>query len=118
MAIGKRGQNARLTSKLTGWQVDIEAERVATVGFEEKMAQAVQSLATLPGISQEQANVLVHNGLTSLESLLQVEESDLAGIAEIGPEQAGAIIEAARAEQKRRSFSVGAASGTETPLAI
>src|SRR5437773_6293207 len=118
LAIGKRGQNARLTSKLTGWQVDIEAERVATVGFEEKMAQAVQSLATLPGISQEQANVLVRNGLTSLESLLQVEESDLAGIAEIGPEQAGAIIEAARAEQKRRSFSVGAASGTETPLAI
>src|SRR5437667_877251 len=93
LAIGKRGQNARLTSKLTGWQVDIEAERVATVGFEEKMAQAVQSLATLPGISQEQANVLVHNGLTSLEALLQVEESDLAGIAEIGPEQAGAILE-------------------------
>src|SRR5205809_3490593 len=95
LAIGKRGQNARLTSKLTGWQVDIEAERVATVGFEEKMAQAVHSLATLPGISQEQANVLVHNGLTSLESLLQVEESDLVEIPEIG-EQASAIIEAVR----------------------
>src|SRR5258706_1573464 len=35
LAIGKRGQNARLTSKLTGWQVDIEAEHVAVVGFEE-----------------------------------------------------------------------------------
>src|SRR5215216_4239985 len=80
LAIGKRGQNARLTSKLTGWQVDIEAERVATVGFEEKMALAVQAIAAVPGISQEQANILVHNGLTSLEALLQVEESDLAGI--------------------------------------
>src|SRR5687768_4546266 len=35
LAIGKRGQNARLTSKLTGWQVDIEAEAVAIMGFEE-----------------------------------------------------------------------------------
>ena len=111
LAIGKRGQNARLTSKLTGWQVDIEAEHVAVFGFEEKMAQAVQSLAAIPGISQEQANILVHNGLTSLESLLQVELSDLAGIAEIGPEQAAVILEAARAEQKRKSLTVG-----ETPV--
>ena len=42
LAIGKRGQNARLTSKLTGWQVDIEPEVVVTMGFEEKVAQAVQ----------------------------------------------------------------------------
>src|SRR3989442_1299525 len=69
LAIGKRGQNARLTSKLTGWQVDIEAEHVATIGFEEKMALAVRSLASIEGISQEQANILVHNGLTSLEAL-------------------------------------------------
>ncbi len=111
LAIGKRGQNARLTSKLTGWQVDIEAEHVAVFGFEEKMAQAVQALATIPGISPEQANVLVHNGLTSLEALLQVEVSDLAGIPEIG-EQAGAILEAARAEQKKKLLTVGQAPVT------
>jgi N utilization substance protein A len=111
LAIGKRGQNARLTSQLTGWQVDIEAEHVAVFGFEEKMAQAVQALAAVPGITQEQANVLVHNGLTSLEALLQVEVSDLAGIPEIGPENAGTILEAARAEQKRKTLSVG-----ETPV--
>src|SRR5919106_1765752 len=39
LAIGKRGQNARLTSKLTGWHVDIEHEPVITMGFEEKVAQ-------------------------------------------------------------------------------
>ena len=50
LAIGKRGQNARLTSKLTGWQVDIEPEVVVTKGFEEKVAEAVDSLATIPGI--------------------------------------------------------------------
>src|SRR6201997_2302830 len=62
LAIGKRGQNARLTSKLTGWQVDVEPEVVVTKGFEEKVAEAVGMLAAIPGISREQADVLVHNG--------------------------------------------------------
>src|SRR5438874_4300216 len=108
LAIGKRGQNARLTSKLTGWQVDIEAERVATLGFEEKMAQAVQSLAAIPGILREQAEVLVNNGLRRLEELLQADESDLAGIPEIG-DQAGTILEAVRAEAAKRTLKGGEA---------
>src|SRR6476660_2672522 len=108
LAIGKRGQNARLTSKLTGWQVDIEAEHVAVFGFEEKMALAVESLAAIPGISREQADVLVHHGLTRLEDLLQADVSDLAGIPQLG-EQAATILEAARAEGNRRTFKVGEA---------
>ena len=110
LAIGKRGQNARLTSKLTGWQVDIQAEVVVTKGFEEKVAEAVESLAAIPGISREQADVLVHHGLTRLEDLLQAEVSDLTGIEQLG-EQAGAILEAARAEAARRTLTVG-----ETPV--
>src|SRR4051794_19531082 len=109
LAIGKRGQNARLTSKLTGWQVDIEAEHVAVFGFEEKMAQAVQALAAIPGITPEQAAVLVRNGLTGLEALLQAEVADLQEIPEIGA-QAGAVLEAARAEFSRRSLKVGETS--------
>ena len=110
LAIGKRGQNARLTSKLTGWQVDIEPEVVVHKGFEEKVAEAVDSLAAIAGITREQADVLVHHGLTRLEDLLQAEESDLSGIPELG-EQAAAIMEAARAEAGRRTLKVG-----ETPV--
>ena len=40
LAIGKRGQNARLTAKLTGWEVDIDAEEVVVKGFEEKVAES------------------------------------------------------------------------------
>src|SRR2546430_5248071 len=109
LAIGKRGQNARLTSKLTGWQVDIEAEHVATIGFEEKMALAVQALAAIPGISEEQARLLVKSGLPNLEALLQAEAADLSEIPEIG-EQAGAIMEAARAEAARRNPKIGETS--------
>jgi N utilization substance protein A len=106
LAIGKRGQNARLTSKLTGWQVDIEAEHVVTKGFEEKVAEAVEALAAIPGIAREQAAVLVNNGLRRLEELLQAEESDLAGIPEIG-DQAAAILKAAREEAERKKIQLG-----------
>lgn len=105
LAIGKRGQNARLTSKLTGWQVDIEAEVVVTKGFEEKVAEAVESLAAIPGITREQADALVHAGLTRLEDLLQTDESDLVDIPQIG-EGAGTVLEAARAEAARRTLKV------------
>lgn len=114
LAIGKRGQNARLTSKLSGWQVDIEPEHIAVVGFEEQVAQAVKTLAAIPGITQEQADALVHTGFTSLEDLLQAEQSDLAGIPQIG-EQAPAIYDAVRAEAGRRQLKVG--QPTQTPVA-
>jgi transcription termination/antitermination protein NusA len=108
LAIGKRGQNARLTSKLTGWQVDIEAEVVVNKGFEEKVAEAVHQLAAIEGISPEQADALVHAGLTRLEDLLQTDESDLQEIPQIG-EQAGAVLAAIQAEAARRTLSVGEA---------
>ena len=106
LAIGKRGQNARLTAKLTGWQVDIEAEVVVTKGFDQKVAEAVESLAAVPGVAREQADALVHAGLTRLEDLLQADVSDLAGIPQIG-EQALAVLEAARAEAERRKIQGG-----------
>ena len=104
-AIGKRGQNARLTSRLVGWQVDIDAEPVVSTGFEEKVAQAVSALACVPGITQEQADALVHHGFLSLEDLLQAEEADLAGFEEIG-ESAAEVLAAARTEAARRMVTV------------
>lgn len=103
LAIGKRGQNARLTSKLTGWHVDIEPEAVLTMGFEEKVAQAVDAIAAIPGLTREQADVLVHRGFLSLEDLAQAEHSDLADIPEIS-ENAGAVIEAVQAEVAQRNL--------------
>ncbi len=102
LAIGKRGQNARLTQKLTGWSVDIVAEEVQTLGFEEKVAQAVNAMAEIPGIDKAAADALVHAGFLSLEDLLEADESDLAeipGLAEI----AGALLSAAREEAAKRN---------------
>lgn len=109
LAIGKRGQNARLTSKLTGWQVDIEAEQVTRLGFDEKVQQAIDAMAEIEGISKEHADILVHNGLTSLEDLLQADAEDLAEIEAIG-DQAAVIMDAAKAEAARRTLDVGETS--------
>jgi len=109
LAIGRRGQNARLTSKLTGWQVDIELEPVAKMGFEEKVAQAVQAVANIPGLTPAQADILVHAGFLSLEDLQQAEIGDLEAIPQIAGE-AQAIFEAVQAETAKRHLEIGETS--------
>ncbi|MEI7534160.1 MAG: transcription termination factor NusA [Verrucomicrobiae bacterium] len=106
LAIGKRGQNARLTARLTGWEVDIDAEHIVTKGFDEKIAETVAQLAAIPGITREQADALVHAGVLRLDDLAQAEPGDIADIPQIG-DNAAAILEAARAEMGRRQLNVG-----------
>jgi len=108
LAIGKRGQNARLTARLTGWEVDIDAEHVVAKGFNEKVAEAVASIAAIPGVTREQADALVHHGLTRIEDLLSAEAGDIADIPQIG-ENAAAILASAHAEAERRTLKVGGA---------
>ena len=105
LAIGKRGQNTRLTERLTGWKLSIEAESQAIPGFEEKVQRAVHELAAVPGISHDQAVMLVNVGFHSLEDLLQAEVNDLAAIPELNG-HAAAIVEAAQAEHKRRTIGI------------
>lgn len=113
LAIGRRGQNARLTSKLTGWYVDIEEERVEPVlGFEEKVAEAIQLLAGIPGVTEAQASTLVHMGFHTFEDLAEAEVDDLQANPDIG-EQAVAILAAVQAEASRRQGG-GRAVGGET----
>ena len=106
LAIGRRGQNARLTSILTGWQIDIDPEQEVRVGFEEQVAGAVDALAAIPGIEKEQADALVHAGLLTLDALIGVEAGDLADIPGLA-EHAEPVLAAARAEKDRRAGSSG-----------
>ena len=61
LAIGKKGQNARLTAKLTGWKIDVQKDE-ADITFEEKIARATAQLAAIEGIGQENAARLVAAG--------------------------------------------------------
>ncbi len=94
LAIGKRGQNARLTSKLIGWRVDIQKDEEA-MNFEERVAAAVHGLAAVPGIGEEWAEKLVYAGFLTIEGLMAADLSDLQEIEDVTPEQAQALWSAA-----------------------
>ena len=94
LAIGKKGQNARLTSKLTGWKVDIHKDE-ADIGFEEKVAMAVAGLARIEGIGPENAEKLVHAGFLTIEGILAADVTDLQAIEGFNEESAKAIRAAA-----------------------
>ena len=102
LAIGRRGQNARLTSLLTGWQIDIDSEEEVKVGFEEQVAKAVDALAAIPGIEKVQADAIVHAGLLTLDALSNVEANDLKEIPGL-EDSAETVLAAAKAEIERRA---------------
>ncbi len=96
LAIGKRGQNARLTAKLTGWEINIEKDESAAIVMENKVTQAAGVLAANLAIDLPTAQALVKNGLLNVESVTEVEPQDLADILSIDLEQATAIYDKAK----------------------
>jgi len=98
LAIGKKGQNARLTSRLTGWEINIEKEAPSTTVVEQKVAQAAQTFSTALPITEEQAMTLVKTGFTNLEGLRDAEVQDLVDILGVDEEKAREIYEAVHRE--------------------
>ncbi|HSU86651.1 MAG TPA: transcription termination factor NusA [Chthoniobacterales bacterium] len=98
LAIGKKGQNARLTSRLTGWEINIEKEAPSTSAVEQKVAHAAQTLAAALPITEEQAMILVKTGFTNLEGLRDAEVQDLVDILGVEEEKAREIFEAVHRE--------------------
>ncbi|HEY5793023.1 MAG TPA: transcription termination factor NusA [Chthoniobacterales bacterium] len=96
VAIGKRGQNARLSAKLTGWEIDIQEDKSAEQALAAQKAQAANSLSEALGISDEEAGVLAAGGMNSVEVIAMCEASDIAGVLGVDTERAEKILEAAR----------------------
>ncbi|MEX2580406.1 MAG: transcription termination factor NusA [Verrucomicrobiales bacterium] len=97
-AIGRRGQNARLTARLVGWDVQVQKDESAHEAFEAQVARAAASISEGAGIEPGIADSLVRGGLTSLEMLANdVDEVDIAGILGIEVEEAKGILAQARA---------------------
>ena len=96
LAIGKRGQNARLTSRLTGWEIDIQEDRTAAQAFEQQMGGAAHQLAVALGISEEEAKTLAAGGMNSIEVIVTAEAADINGVLSCGLEKAETILHAAK----------------------
>ncbi|MEJ6603221.1 MAG: transcription termination factor NusA [Verrucomicrobiia bacterium] len=76
IAIGRKGQNARLTSRLIGWKIDIEEWREETVDVQD---EATKKLATTLQVDGELAGRLITAGFVSLDIFEGVEADDLEG---------------------------------------
>jgi N utilization substance protein A len=98
LAIGKKGQNARLTSRLTGWEINIDRDTSATHAVEQKVAQAAQALSAALPITDEQALSLVKSGFTNLEGLRDAAVEDLVEILSVDEAKAKEIHEAVHQE--------------------
>jgi N utilization substance protein A len=86
LAIGKRGQNVRLASKLTGWSLDIksEMEKKAEVEAEiERLERATQELSYLPGATEPVVAALLEAGFRTMEEVALASLEDLTSIEEI-----------------------------------
>src|SRR6184192_88545 len=109
LAIGKKGQNVRLASRLTGWKLDVRSEAEA----EDEARRARASLTAVPGISDLTAELLIQDGVKSAEQLAQSEVEAIAEIDGVGPERAPTIIAAAREHvaQRRAEEEAAAVAG-------
>jgi N utilization substance protein A len=114
LAIGRRGQNARLAAKLVGWKVDIrstsELQREAEAALSSLMAgetrpevtpapddgTALEQFTALPGVGEKLATRLVAAGYAGLTALADATPEALQEIEGIGPKSAEKILLAVR----------------------
>jgi N utilization substance protein A len=87
LAIGKKGQNVRLASKLIGWNIDIKSEEEKRQEIEEQMSALtapVTPLSDLKGVGPKTLEKLEAHGITSIERLADMSAEQLLEIPGIG----------------------------------
>lgn len=88
LAIGKKGQNVRLASKMTGWQLDIKSQS--------QLGAAAIALRDVQGVGPSMEERLTTGGLTSVEQLAAATVEQLIAIKGIGEKTAEKLIQAAK----------------------
>jgi transcription termination/antitermination protein NusA len=91
-AIGRKGQNARLSSRLMGWDVQVRRDESKEEQFKERIGGAAHSLGEQLGISDELANKLTLAGGFIPEHVIDMPADYIASALEITEEAAEAIL--------------------------
>jgi N utilization substance protein A len=103
LAIGRRGQNVRLASKLSGWDIEIMTQEELA----ESIDRAVQGFSQLDGMSVELAEKLVEEGFLSYDDLSIIEPDDLMEMGGLSEDQVNVIVE--QAEERAEAAEAAAA---------
>ena len=93
LAIGRRGQNVRLASQLTGWQIDIMTESQESERRQREFAERTQLFQEALDVDEVIAQLLVTEGFATVEDVAYVDVSEIASI-EGFDEETGAEIQA------------------------
>jgi N utilization substance protein A len=126
LAIGKKGQNVRLASKLIGWNIDIKSEEEKRQEIEEQMSALtapVTALSELKGVGPKTLEKLEAHGITNIERLADMSAEQLLEIPGIGEKMVEKIrqsvvahfegLEAAQAGAEAASAAPAAAETSE-----
>jgi N utilization substance protein A len=80
LAIGRRGQNVRLASQLTGWDIDILTEQEESERRQKEFAERSQMFMECLDVDEVIAQLLVTEGFASVEEVAYVDTSEIAHI--------------------------------------
>lgn len=97
LAIGKRGQNVRLASKLVGWDIEVMTQNE----LDEQLEKSVMAFSEVPGVEAELAENLVSQGFFSFYDLSVIEPDELAELGGLTDEQCNTIVEFADVEAEK-----------------
>jgi N utilization substance protein A len=92
LAIGKKGQNVRLSAKITGWKIDIRSRSK----YDESSKEHLNELIGIEGIDEAMAEKLINADILDLEAVHNAEVSELEAVLEIDKELAENIKEQAK----------------------
>src|SRR5579864_4199521 len=97
LAIGKRGQNVRLGSKLVGWDIEIMTREE----LNEQLDKSIEAFSSIPGAPDQLAENLVEQGFFSFDDLSVIEPDQLAELSGLSLEECAPIVEYAEKEAER-----------------
>lgn len=97
LAIGRRGQNVRLASKLVGWDI----EMMTREELDEQLDSSVAAFSGVPHVTETLAENLVSQGFLSFDDLSVIEPDQLAELGGLTAEQCEEIVECADKESER-----------------
>ena len=114
LAIGKRGQNVRLATKLVGWNIDIRSEEEIKREVTEQMGALIASgesvpLSAIEGVTAQQAETLAEHGINDIDALSQTSVDDLVEFLDLSLDEAETILNAAVAVVAMRDRSLQSA---------
>ena len=96
LAIGKRGQNVRLATKLTGWHVEVK-KSMATASFEDQKAEAIKELAEMFSVSTAVATQMADAGYLTVDGIAEEDEASFIAATGLDEVTAKGVYAAAKA---------------------